>query len=132
MQPSFHSTPAWTILENVSDSSALVTSLRPSIRAILQNVTHLIAVVARGLFTVLDAVPGNVCSTPATIASVQLWACLTVTAKVPILLAFIALEAPAKAILPIPGIRPVQALQPALLPIPSSAASHLYLKLDTA
>ena len=32
-----------------------------------------------------EYLPGNVCSTSAAIASVQLWACLTVTTKVPIL-----------------------------------------------
>merc|ERR1719460_1601933 len=77
----------------------------------------------------LGLMASNVCSTSATVTSVQLWACLTVTAKVPILFAFIALETPSKAILPVPGIWPVQPLQPALLPVPASAASHLHLSL---
>jgi len=123
------STPAWTFLQNMSDSSAFVTSLRPRVRAILQNVAHLIAVVASGLFTVLDAVPCNVSGASATVASVQLWPRFTVPTKVPILLAFIALQAPSKAILSVPWIRPVQPLHPTLLSVPSSAASHLHLSL---
>ena len=90
------------------DTPALVTGLGPGVGAVLQDVPHLVAVVAHGLVTVLCAVPGDVSGALTPIASVPLTmgpllhpAAL---GKVAPALALVALEAPAPAVLPVPGI----------------------------
>merc|ERR1719341_1456627 len=59
---------AGTFPRDVTNTSALVASLRPRIGAVLHDVTHLIAVVA-GVF-ILAAVPRNVPSAVALVAAV--------------------------------------------------------------
>jgi len=127
-RPTF-SPPVRAILENVSNAAALVACLCPSVRTILQNVTNLIAIVAGGLFAILNTVPCYVCCASTSVASVQLRTIVTLSPEMPILFALVTLEAPSEAVLSVPGIRPVQPLHPAFLPVPSPAAPDLHLSL---
>ena len=90
------------------DPPALVTGLGPGVGAVLQDVPHLVAVVAHGLVSVLGAVPGDVSGalTPVAPVPLTLGPLLRPAAlgKVSPALALVALEAPAPAVLPVPGV----------------------------
>ena len=86
--------------------SALVTGFGPGVGAVLQDVPDLVAVVAHRLVALLGAVPGDMSSTLTPVTSVPLSPLLTpaVLGKVTPALALVALETPAPAIVPLPGV----------------------------
>ena len=104
---SIHLNSARAIFEDVSDAPALVAGLGPGVGAVLEDVPDLVAVVAHGLITVLGAVPADVPGAVTSVAPVPPVVPLLTAAplgKVAPALALVALEAPAPAILPVPGV----------------------------
>ena len=90
------------------DPPALVAGLGPGVGAVLEDVADLVAVVAHRLVAILCAVPGDVSSalTSVTPVPLTLGPLLRPAAlgKVAPALALVALETPAPAVLPVPGV----------------------------
>ena len=106
----------------MSDAPTLVTGLGAGVRAVLEDVPDLVAVVADWLIPVLGAVPGDVAPavTPVTPLPLGPGPLLAPAAlgKVSPALALVALEAPAPAVLPLPRILHLPPLPDPELPGP--------------